>query len=857
MDTINSNHHEHSGIKQTMKTDKDDEVSDESIEQKEISPGREENYDHMHYGSKNNGGSEAQQDSPPVNIHFDDPQAMGQSDTGLSMLRVANEDIPNRSQKVLQPEHAEGTSDVKVLSEEPSDYINLDLDLPKHLNFPHSLQHISTSNSDESKEHVERNLKTLPDDTSSSQEHDEVACTTELEVSAGGESSNQIQLFDMRQLNMLQIRLVVEEYFINERHETEYCSYKSHEFLMCVNYNNSKQNPLSDSIDSLVKEFPGHMDLMNSDKPTSDLKNMLYTFLTGYSYGSSQNFSIEKLHAKNGYLIKSYKFLFEQLHVQQWSYFDANPVVRVDPEYPIPTQVNNNVDPQGLITNYFEEDDQENNGLMLHNQVEAVHNTGNTDGRNRPVSQWQAVARGNRWNLSTTVQTTVIREQDVFLLQEVARGNRRILPTSVRTTVIGEQEVYLQQEVALGNGRNLPTSVHTTGTSIREQDVFLMQEVARGNRRNLPTSFQTIVIREQDVFLWQEVARSNTCNMRNLLGLPVERFSNNSLATMLQMNSVCNRYMYFRLERCSLNNTVFNNRPAVSTVSNAMVSDPIRMDGQPMAAHNLANIIQQHCQHHGSALPSTPRAGPHRPDVCSSDTVMTVLSLAAIQNPANLHHLTRDLTGVQVLEIAWNFLQCNFDVVTIDIQQMVQNRYRPNGDTQREADVVSAIIGDTKINEVTKCTNQECQTIRRRMIECPLTIFNQADITATYIARYLNNHVKGKDEPCTSSHCARSAAGTRQTRRMINTRLLIYINAYQGRIQKTNIRDMLRQFRVGNSEYQVHALSFWQDNHFTARINIRNQWWTYDNKIGLHNQGVEVDDGSPGLLSGIYIKKVA
>lgn len=595
MDTVNSNHHEQSGIKQTKETDKDDEVSAESIEQKEVSPGREKNYDHMHYCTKNDGGSEAQQDSPPVNIHFDDLQAMGQSDTGLSMLRVPNEDIPNQSQKVLQPE---GTSDVKVLSKVPSDDINLDLDLPKHLNFPLSLQHIYTSNSDESKEHVERNLKPLPDDTSSSQEHDEVAWTTELEVSAGGESSNQIQLFDMRQLNMLQIRLVVEEYFINERHETEYCSYKSHELLMRVNYNDRKQNPLSDSIDSLLKEFPGHVDLMNSDKSTSDLKNILNTF-DGYSYGSSQNFSIEKLDAKKGYLIKSYQFLFEQFHVRQRRNFDATcyPVIRVDPEYPTPTQVNNNVDPQGLITYYDEEDDQGNNvnGLMLHNQVGAVHNTGNTDGTNRPVSQWQTVAEGNhgnRWNLSTTVQTTVIREQDVFLLQEVARRN---LPTSVNTIVIREQEV------ALGHGRNLPTSVHTT--AIREQDVFLLQEVARGNRsRNLPTFFQTIEIREQDIFLWQEVARSNTCNMRNVLGLPVERFSNNSLATMLQMNSVCNRYMYFRLERCSLNNTVFNNRPGVSTVSNAMASDPIRMDGQPMTAHNLANIIQQHCQHVGKNI---------------------------------------------------------------------------------------------------------------------------------------------------------------------------------------------------------------------------------------------------------------
>lgn len=100
---------------------------------------------------------------------------------------------------------------------------------------------------------------------------------------------------------------------------------------------------------------------------------------------------------------------------------------------------------------------------------------------------------------------------------------------------------------------------------------------------------------------------------------------------------------------------------------------------------------------------------------------------------------------------------------------------------------------------------------------------------------------------------ARAGYGTRQSRRMIDSRL-IYINAFHAKISKANIKDMLSQFSVGDSVYQVHALSFWNDNHFTARINISDQWWTYDNKTGFNKQ--EDDDEEPGLLSGIYIKKI-
>lgn len=67
---------------------------------------------------------------------------------------------------------------------------------------------------------------------------------------------------------------------------------------------------------------------------------------------------------------------------------------------------------------------------------------------------------------------------------------------------------------------------------------------------------------------------------------------------------------------------------------------------------------------------------------------------------------------------------------------------------------------------------------------------------------------------------------------------------------------MICQFCVCESAYQVHALSFWDDYHFTVRINIDNMWWTYDNKRGIFNQGLEVDDGMPGTLSGIYLKKI-
>ncbi|XP_052087538.1 uncharacterized protein LOC127724578 [Mytilus californianus] len=381
---------------------------------------------------------------------------------------------------------------------------------------------------------------------------------------------------------------------------------------------------------------------------------------------------------------------------------------------------------------------------------------------------------------------------------------------------------------------------------------------------NIPTFIRiphsTLVIRYQDVCLRLEAAQANR---RNLPVMPVERSVNSTFTTTPQSHNTRNS----RQETSSTCNPVTASRSTVSTVTMVpdtgvnIESNPVRMNEQPVGADDLANIIQRicqrSCQHRGlgSILRSAPIAGQHRPDMCSPDTVATILTLAVGHSPEILDDFrTRDFTGLQVLEIVRNFLVHNHVGVTTDIHRIVRERYGESGDIYREADVVSAVMGDTKIEEVTTCTNTKCHAINTRIIDSSLSMFNRHDrrvLTSKSLAEYLNQHLMRREETC--SQCSGAPAGTRQSRRMINSRL-IYINAFHAKITKANIKDMLSPFRVGDSVYQVHALSFWHDNHFTARINIRGQWWTYDNKIGFNEQ--EDDDGNPGLLSGIYIKKI-
>ncbi|XP_052087535.1 uncharacterized protein LOC127724575 [Mytilus californianus] len=291
--------------------------------------------------------------------------------------------------------------------------------------------------------------------------------------------------------------------------------------------------------------------------------------------------------------------------------------------------------------------------------------------------------------------------------------------------------------------------------------------------------------------------------------------------------------------------------------SRVIESDPVRIEDQPLGANHLADLIQEHIHQNGSQLQRTPLAGQDRPDMCSPDTVTTVLTSAVLQNRFILDYFrTMGATGAQVhvLEIVRNYLQHNYGSVTADIRQMVLEKHGDVGDIHSEAHVISAIIGDTKTEIMTTCSNQECPVINSRMIESSLIIKYQGTLTSTSVGHYLNQHLMGKEEPC--SNCQRIPPGIKRTVRSIES-TFIYINASQGRVPKANVKDMLSQFCVGESHYQIHALSFWHDQHFTVRINIHNMWWTYDNKRGIFNQGVEVDDCMPGILSGIYIKKIA
>ncbi|CAC5402493.1 unnamed protein product [Mytilus coruscus] len=388
---------------------------------------------------------------------------------------------------------------------------------------------------------------------------------------------------------------------------------------------------------------------------------------------------------------------------------------------------------------------------------------------------------------------------------------------------------------------------------------------------NIPTFIRiphsTLVIRDQDVCLCLYAAQANR---RNLPVMPVERSVNSTFTTIPQSHNTTNS----RQETSSTCNPVTANRSTVSTVTMVpgtgvnmvnIESNPVRMNEQPVGADDLANIIQRlcqrSCQHRGSILGSilrsAPIAGQHRPDMCSPDTVATILTLAVALSPEILDDFrTRDFTGLQVLEIVRNFLEHNHVGVTTDIRRIVRERYGESGDIYREADVVSAVMGDTKIEEVTTCTNTKCHAINTRIIDSSLSMFNRHDrrvLTSKSLAEYLNQHLMRREETCSQCSGAPAGNGTRQSRRIINSRL-IYVNAFHAKISKANIKDMLSPFRVGDSVYQVHALSFWNDHHFTARINIRNQWWTYDNKTGFNEQ--EDDDDNPGLLSGIYIKKI-
>lgn len=74
------------------------------------------------------------------------------------------------------------------------------------------------------------------------------------------------------------------------------------------------------------------------------------------------------------------------------------------------------------------------------------------------------------------------------------------------------------------------------------------------------------------------------------------------------------------------------------------------------------------------------------------------------------------------MEIVRNFLERNHGGVITDISRLVRERYGESGDIYREADVVSAVMGDTKIEELTSCSNRKCHTIPTRMIDSSLSM---------------------------------------------------------------------------------------------------------------------------------------